>query len=220
MHSNQPTSPLSSNEENPDDADQETGLWPIADEHEPEDEDQPPSHSFQRMNMTASNIRQMGGVDSGSPSLDENKSSSPSASTVTTTSVSMYPSVDFPASSSGSPDWSHLPPDMQRHLRWFGDNVTNFHYCITNDFDEFFRKMLPNMATRSEPLLNALVGFSAYHSALQGSTGKLQNFLQYYNKSVILLLQALQKKEKHSIGTLLTILQLATIEVGIVCLMF
>lgn len=102
---------------------------------------------------------------------------------------------------------------MQRHLRWFTDNVTNYHYCITNDFDNFFKNILPNMALRSEALLNALVGFSAYHSTLQNPSGKLQDFLRYYNKSVILLLQALQKKEKHSIGTLLTILQLATIEV-------
>ena len=163
--------------------------------------------------MTISNMQHLGGVDSGSSSLDGNKSSSPSASTVTTTSVSVYPSTDLPQTSAGSPDCSHLPSDMQRHLRWFTDNVTNYHYCITNDFDNFFKNILPNMALRSEALLNALVGFSAYHSTLQNPSGKLQDFLRYYNKSVILLLQALQKKEKHSIGTLLTILQLATIEV-------
>jgi hypothetical protein len=190
---------------------QETSLWPIADEQEPDESEESPAHSSHKLSMTASNMHRFGTGESGSP-YDTTKSS-PSTSTVTTTSVSVYPSVDFPASVTSTPDWSHLPPDMQRHLRWFGDNVTNFHYCITNDFDDFFKTILPNMATRSEPLLNAVVGFSAYHSTFQSPTGKLQNFLQYYNKSVILLLQALQKKEKHSIGTLLTILQLATIEV-------
>lgn len=173
-----------------------------------------PAQSSHLMNMTTSNVQRLGTGDSGSPSYDANKSSSPSASTVTTASVSMFPSIDFPLSTiTSSPDWSQLSSDMQLHLRWFGDNVTNYHYCITNDCDDFFKTILPNLALRSESLLNALVGFSAYHSTFQNPAGRLQNFLQYYNKSVTLLLQALRKKEKHTIGTLLTILQLATIEV-------
>lgn len=65
----------------------------------------------------------------------------------------------------------------------------------------------------NEALLNALVGFSAYHYTLQNPQGKIQDFLQYYNKAVTLLLTALKKGEKASLGTLLCILQLAAIEV-------
>ncbi|TIC99824.1 Adhesion and hyphal regulator 1 [Colletotrichum higginsianum] len=43
-------------------------------------------------------------------------------------------------------------------------------------------------------------------------TGKIEEFLKYYNKSVILLLSSLKRKEKHNVAMLLTVLQLATIE--------
>ena len=85
-------------------------MWVIPDEAEPDEQDYPGPQSSQQSKMTASNVRHLGGIDSGSPSVDGNKSSSPSASTVTTTSVSMYPSTDFPTTGSRSPDWSHLPP--------------------------------------------------------------------------------------------------------------
>lgn len=98
-------------------------------------------------------------------------------------------------------------------LTYFTETLTNYHYCIPHDSDNFFKHILVSAALRHEPLLNALVGFSAYHLTLQNPEGKLQNFLQYYNRSVTLLLGALQRKEKNTVGTLLTILQLATIEV-------
>ncbi|KAF4975826.1 hypothetical protein FZEAL_7445 [Fusarium zealandicum] len=140
------------------------------------------------------------------------KSSSPSTATATPSSLAgTYPSADFPIHL-GQPEWSHLPPDYQRCLAFFVENITNFHYCLPLDSDDFMRTILPSAATRHEPLLNAVVGFSAYHLTLRNPQGKLQDFLQYYNKSVTLLLNMLKRKEKPSIATLLTILQLATIE--------
>lgn len=111
-------------------------------------------------------------------------------------------------------DWSHLPSDMRHYLAHFCENITNLHYCMINDADDFFHTILPNIAVRNEALLNAVVGFSAYNITLQNPDGKLSDFLQYYNKSVTLLLNWLKRKEKHNIATLLTILQLATIEVN------
>jgi len=70
------------------------------------------------------------------------------------------------------------------------------------------------MAIRDEALLYAVVGFAAYHYTLRNSSGKMKEFLQYYNRSVTLLLGFLKRKEKHTAATLLTILQLATIEVS------
>ncbi|RBR08248.1 uncharacterized protein FIESC28_10317 [Fusarium coffeatum] len=142
----------------------------------------------------------------------QSKSASPSTATATPSSLAaVYPSSEFPVSL-GDTDWSHLPPQYQKGLSFFVENLNHFNYCIPLDSDEFFTKILPNLATCHEPLLNAVVGFSAYHSTLQNPEGKLQDFLQYYNKSVTQLLGLLQRKEKPNIATLLTILQLATIE--------
>lgn len=68
-------------------------------------------------------------------------------------------------------------------------------------------------ALGNDALLYAVVGFSAFQRTLHNSEGKIQDFLQYYNKAVSLLLKSLKKGERYSNGTLLAILQLATIEV-------
>lgn len=120
-------------------------------------------------------------------------------------------------SNSGRPNWSHLPFDYQYYLNSFCENISHYHYCFPIDADKFFTNILPNVAIRYEPLLNAVVGFAAYHETLQKPDGKVEDFLKYYNKSVVLLLNSLQRKEQQTIATLLTVLQLATIEVGAKC---
>lgn len=143
----------------------------------------------------------------------QSKSVSPSTATATPSSLAaVYSSSEFPIQT-GEADWSHLPPEYQQGLSFFVENLNHFNYCIPLDSDGFFTKILPNMATRHEPLLNALVGFSAYHITLRNPQGKLQDFLQYYNKSVTQLLGLFKRREKPNVATLLTILQLATIEV-------
>jgi len=112
------------------------------------------------------------------------------------------------------PDWSFLPHELQFYLNYYYENITNYHYCIVTDSDDFFRTILTSMAIRNEALLYAVVGFAAYHHALLNQNGQINEFLQYYNRSVTLLLSFLKKKEKHNVTTLLTILQLATIEVS------
>jgi hypothetical protein len=64
-----------------------------------------------------------------------------------------------------------------------------------------------------EPLLYALVGFSAYHYSLHSPGGKLYTFLQYYNKALTLLRKSLGSGEEHSEATLCTVLVLTTFEV-------
>lgn len=88
---------------------------------------------------------------------------------------------------------------------------------MVNDPDDFFGSILPSLAVQggNEALLNAVVGFSAYHRTVHSTNGKIPDFLRYYNKSVTLLLGYLKRREKQGIATLLTILQLATIEVSI-----
>lgn len=154
---------------------------------------------------------------SETPSLEGNKSSSPTGSTATSSSLastghSLAAESSFAASGVRT-DWSQLPQDIRSYLAHFCDNMTHHHYCIAQDSDDFFRVILPNIAVRNEHLLFAVVGFAAYNLTLQDPHGKIQEFLHYYNKSVTLLLQALKRKDKHNVSILLTILQLATIEV-------
>ncbi|TAQ84082.1 hypothetical protein B7494_g7590 [Chlorociboria aeruginascens] len=66
-------------------------------------------------------------------------------------------------------------------------------------------------ALGDEALLYAIVGFSAFHHTLQ-SDGKITDFLQYYNKSVSLLLRTLKRGDYNPTSTILAILQLATVE--------
>lgn len=91
--------------------------------------------------------------------------------------------------------------------------MTNYHYGLAVDEDDFFNSELPTVALQCEPLLNALVGFAAYHITLRNPNGELKDFLQYYNKGVTQLLRLL-KNGTCNVHVLLTILQLATIEVG------
>ncbi|EHK22350.1 uncharacterized protein TRIVIDRAFT_221632 [Trichoderma virens Gv29-8] len=212
-------SPTSSNEGEEDDTEQETRLGTIPDDDEPDGLprresvsafSQPRRASAASPNMALTSARQT----SETPSQDGNKSVSPSTSNVTTGSWTPagYQGVEAILPASGGLDRLHLPQDFRSYLRYFKENMTNYHYGLAVDEDDFFNSELPSVAIQCEPLLNALVGFAAYHVTLQNSHGQLQDFLQYYNKSVTQLLSLLKRKETHSVHVLLTILQLATIE--------
>ncbi|EAQ88078.1 hypothetical protein CHGG_04697 [Chaetomium globosum CBS 148.51] len=216
-------SPSSSPGDDEDEAEQDTKLDPIMDE----DEDEPESATSQtsapnfplRRSSTASSFgRQRVPVGhrqgSETPSYDEYKDSSPALSSGVT-STHTPSGLHFPdgstAATASRPDWTFLPHDLQFYLSYFQENITHYHYCVVNDADDFFRTILPGLAIRDEALLYAVAGFSAYHHSMKNPNGKIHEFLQYYSRSVTLLLDSL-KKEKHTVGTLLTILQLATIE--------
>ncbi|KAM0328199.1 hypothetical protein ACHAQA_005606 [Verticillium albo-atrum] len=161
----------------------------------------PQSHSTRQSSETPSN---------------EGNASSPTTSTRTSsTRTATTPlAVDNPNLSTVSiPDWSHLSPGVQRYMDYFYNHMTHHNYCVVHDGHDFFHGILPNFALQNEALLNAVVGFSAYLYSLEHNpNGKMWEFLQYYNRSVTLLLGSLKRKEKPDIGILLTILQLATIE--------
>jgi hypothetical protein len=210
-------SPTSSNEGEEDDAEQEARLETIPDDVEPDGllrrESMSVLPQVRRASAVSPNIASGSGPQaSETPSPDANKSASPSNSnsTVTTGSSAL-------AGRSGlemSIEFTRLPPDFQNYLRFFKKNMTNYHYGLAVDEDDFFNSELPIVAITFEPLLNALVGFAAYHVTLQNPNGQLQDFLQYYNRSVVQLLRLLKREQTHNIHVLLTILQLATIEVG------
>lgn len=109
--------------------------------------------------------------------------------------------------------WPQLSQDVKFYLQYARTKLSPYHWGFKYYESPFLRATLLEVAVRFEPLLYAVVGFAAYHHTLTKTNGKLHDFLDYYNKSVTLLRQSLKKNEKHTIATLLTILQLATIEV-------
>ncbi len=199
-----------------------------------EDEDEPESATSQtsapsfplRRSSTTSSFGHARGPLAGrrqgseTPSYDGNKSSSPALSSGVAAGASaqtpggglpQFPDVS--TVTAARPDWTFLPHELQFYLGYFHDHITHYHYCMVSDAEDFFRSALGGFAVRNEALLYAVVGFSAYHHAMTNPNGRIHEFLQYYSRSVTLLLECLKKKEKYSVGTLLAILQLATIEV-------
>ena len=93
--------------------------------------------------------------------------------------------------------------------------MSHHHYGFKVDAGDFLKTTYLEIAMNdsSEALLYGVVAFAAYHHALTHHEDIISRFLNYYNKSIKLLQVALQKK-RHTTATLLTILQLATIEVS------
>ncbi|KAI0899687.1 hypothetical protein F4806DRAFT_492681 [Annulohypoxylon nitens] len=217
----QEPSPSSSQDEADEETERGLKLEPIIDEEEPSEGLSPASYSLTELRRTSttsvSNAQRSGTRQSSeTPSYDGTKSASPAVSTSTSASFTISFQVPDPAlqHTVSRADWSHLPVDLQSHLQYYCENITHYNYGMVNDPDGFFRSILPSLAVQAgnEALLNAVVGFSAYHRTVRDPNGKIPDFLRYYNKSVTLLLGYLKRREKQSIATLLTILQLATIE--------
>ncbi|KAL8775359.1 MAG: hypothetical protein Q9209_000367 [Squamulea sp. 1 TL-2023] len=102
---------------------------------------------------------------------------------------------------------------MQRfYLEYLRNNLTYHHYFFRHNASFFLHHILVEQALSYEPLLYAVIGFAAFQATLRKPNGKIQDFLGYYNRSVSLLRKSLASSQTHTDATLLTILQLATIE--------
>ena len=108
---------------------------------------------------------------------------------------------------------SLLPNDLEFYLDYHRKHVTHHHYQFKYDNYDFIHTSLLDHASTYEPLLYAVVGFSAFHYTVQNPRAKISDFLAYYNRSVSLLRKSLQANSQHSLPMLLTILQLGTFEV-------
>lgn len=147
--------------------------------------------------------------------LYENNSLSPSPSTATPRYrfFGGNQQSDFHSVLMGDPNLSNLPSDYQLHLQYLYENVNCHHYSLANDTDNFFVRGMIIEASKNQLLLNAVVAFAAYLRSIEQPDGKLRDFLLYYNRSITLLLECLTQEQTHNLPTLLSILQLATIEV-------
>ena len=147
-------------------------------------------------------------TDASSPHSSSRSTSAAFKNPATLSSVSTNTSRE-------STPWSHLPADLQYYLEYHQSHLTYQYYFFKHDADQFLHTVFLDHALSYEPLLYAVVGFAAFRLTLKKSQGKIQDFLQYYNKSVSLLRRSLQSGQKHTDSTMLTILQLAAFEVGL-----
>jgi hypothetical protein len=97
-------------------------------------------------------------------------------------------------------------------LLYHDAHITFYHYFLKFDMEDFIHTELIDLALTYEPLLYAVVAFSAYHHTLKQPDGQIATFLTYYSKSLTLLMKAIARGEKPTEATLLTVLQLTTFE--------
>lgn len=92
--------------------------------------------------------------------------------------------------------------------------MSHHHYAFKYDGGDFLKTTFVDIALNdgSGALLHAIVAFAAYHHSVARDNSNISTFLSHYNKSITYL-QASLKKRRHNVATLLTILQLATVEV-------
>ncbi|KAK5111695.1 hypothetical protein LTR62_004801 [Meristemomyces frigidus] len=109
--------------------------------------------------------------------------------------------------------WASLPRDIRAYLQYHSKSLSHHHYGFKYDSGDFLKTTFLEIAMNDESsaLLYGVVAFAAYHHAVTNQETAISRFLSYYNKSINLLQLSLQKK-RHNVATLLTILQLATIE--------
>ena len=109
-----------------------------------------------------------------------------------------------------------LPKEDKNYLKYHQNHLSHHHYAFKYDAGDFLKTTFLEIAMndQSQALLYSIIAFSAYHHSIDKQDLRISIFLSYYNKSIVLLHQSLQKNKKPGIATLLTILQLATIEVS------
>ena len=197
------------------DADDKDGLSAILDDEEDHVFDGSQPRSANTANRTLSDARAVSSEQDTSPTIATSASlQRPSRPQPfrTTSKYSVKPSI------SQSNRWSTLSKDVKMYLRYHKDSLSHHHYGFKYDAGDFLKTTFLEIAMNdgSGALLYAIVAFAAYHHTIARDDARISNFLSYYNKSIMLLQQSLKSK-KPGVTTLLTILQLATIEVTNSC---
>ncbi|KAK2811673.1 hypothetical protein FQN50_002018 [Emmonsiellopsis sp. PD_5] len=181
-----------------------------------------PRAAISRRQSMQSLARKKGRQSSEPASSNKQKSGSPLSDITGATSESHSPGGNFemtPAALEPSmqlisdiPGVSDLKYDIRYFLAYHKQYLTCRHYFLRLHAESFIQHDLLAAAVEYEPLLYAVVGFSAYHYSIRHPNGKLYTFLRYYNQSVSGLLKSLSSGDQHSDAMLLTILQLAAFE--------
>ncbi|KOS36637.1 hypothetical protein ACN38_g12603 [Penicillium nordicum] len=197
-------------------------LQPIIDEEEPDSAVSEPRPSPASATTTSqpglrkSQSAQFLGKYNAGPTSDDSsytkeQSSSPSTESPHFESMSVR-SGSLGHSTTELLNNARLPDDLRFYLSFHQDFMTPPHFFLRQGSSHFVHHSLIELALQYEPLLYALVAFSAYHHSLHSPGGKLYTFLKYYNKALILLRKSLGSGEEHSEATLCTVLILTTFE--------
>lgn len=155
---------------------------------------------------------------SAASSASKEKATTPSTDTSSLHSRSETPSSSLPPNAplstaiSRASRWADRRADIQKYLSYHDTHITFYHYFLKFDGEDFIHTELIDLALTYEPLLYAVVAFSAYHHTLKQNEGQIATFLAYYSKSLTLLMKSLGKGVKPTEATLLTVLQLTTFE--------
>ncbi|SMR52759.1 unnamed protein product [Zymoseptoria tritici ST99CH_1E4] len=198
----------------------QSGSEEDTDEHEPlsaiPDDEEEEDANVELYSATSDYRRPFGSpltkAGSGSPPLDESSRASTTRSSILQP-VRRSSKSTAKSELSSSRRWASLPKDVRFYLKYHRETLTHHHYAFKYDGGDFLRTTFLEIAINdaSEALLYAVVAFSAYHHAVAQNDNRISTFLNYYNKAIINLQQHLKGK-RHNVATLLTILQLATIE--------
>lgn len=163
--------------------------------------------------MAAKSGKQAARASSASRGTSDSPSSGVAGVTMSSQSPELAQASSLPQVIADIPGTAALSEDVRFFLAYHHNHVTYNHYFLKPISEPFVQKSLIEFAMMYEPLLYAVIGFSAYHYSIRQPNGKLHTFLRYYNKSVSLLRKSLQAGHPHSRAMLATILQLATFEV-------
>ncbi|KAL4807104.1 hypothetical protein BDV18DRAFT_112694 [Aspergillus unguis] len=221
-------------------ADEARVLEPIADAAEDEDFEHSPGSSTYPSPITTESIASAGSkstvqkkksvqslrrrkgkqptVSTTDPLPGRKDSTSSSPSTTETSSrlgsiSARSDSVGFiPFEFVGDPSTAHLAEDLRFYLSYHRESISYRHYFLHPCSTNFVHQTIIEYVLQYEPLLYAVVGFSAYHHTVQSGGGKLHSFLKYYNKALSLLRKSLGSGEPYTEATLATVLVLTTFE--------
>ncbi|KAF3921154.1 hypothetical protein ABW21_db0201759 [Orbilia brochopaga] len=112
-------------------------------------------------------------------------------------------------------------PDVGFWLDYHRKNITFQHYLLKSDDSDFFSNSLLSYAVRNEALLYSVVAFASLHyftqeerTATNWETDQqsVETFFEYHNRAIVSLRESFQENLPPDVFTLLTVLQLATLE--------
>ena len=109
---------------------------------------------------------------------------------------------------------SNLSPNQRIYLDFLRRSVGRDRYFLNFDAAELILSTLDSATLFYGPLLHAAVGFAAYLHAVDHANGDLSEVMEHYAQSVCLLRETLGSGPLREDAAILTILQLAILDVS------
>lgn len=107
----------------------------------------------------------------------------------------------------------NLPQNVQFYLDYHHQLVPHHQAFRKHGDDDLSNSTFFSLPLNFKPLLYAIVAFAAYRNSISHPESDIGDFLEFYDTSITALRQSLNETEQDLVPKLLTMLQLATIEV-------